>query len=246
MDLMKPEENTQESLIQDFSLPVLGILTGAAIGDATGITAAVVSTIAKWGMHRYITPLISESESKRLYQWGQQAVKGIVQGLKEGEEFRKDGFFEETPTNRSNLEEVVESTLKKIMDTTDEPKIRFMANLTKNIHFDQDLDIDTYRQILNDLDELTYRQLCIIRLVSLHGKRKVDIDRIDNIEQVPQNELARFYSIGRDFEKMMVDDSYLDGVRGMKTEDGEPCMFYAKLGTYHISIRTIASIREPK
>ena len=30
MDLMKSEENTEESLIQDFSLPVLGILTGSA------------------------------------------------------------------------------------------------------------------------------------------------------------------------------------------------------------------------
>ena len=169
--------------------------------------------------------LTSKSESKRLYQWGKQAAEGIAQRSNDGEEFRKDGVFEETPTNRSNWEEVIESTLKKVMETTDEPKVKFMAYLTENFHFDQDLDIDTYRQILKDLDELTYRQLCIIRLVSLHEKRKVDIGRIDNIEQVPQNERARFYSIGRDFEKMMVDDSYLDGVRGMKTEDGEPCMF---------------------
>ena len=38
--LMKPEEGAQESLIQDFSLPVLGILTASAIGDPTGISAA--------------------------------------------------------------------------------------------------------------------------------------------------------------------------------------------------------------
>ena len=38
--LMKPEKDTQEPLIQDFSLPVLGILTAAAIGDPTGVSAA--------------------------------------------------------------------------------------------------------------------------------------------------------------------------------------------------------------
>ena len=228
MNLMKPVEDTKESLIQDFSLPVLGILTGSAMGDTTGIAATVITIIVREVLRRIFTPLMSQSESKRLYQWGKQAAEGIAQRSK-NEEFRKDGVFDESPTNRSNWEEVIESTLKKVMETTDEPKVKFMAHLTENFHFDQDLDMDAYRQILNDLDELSYRQLCIIRLVSLHEKRKVDIGHIDNIEQVLQNERARFYSIGRDFEKMMVDDSYLDGVRGMKTEDGEPCMFMPSL-----------------
>ena len=112
------------------------------------------------------------------------------------------------------------------MDTTEEPKVKFVASLTENIHFDEDLDMDTYRQILKDLDELTYRQLCIIRLTTLYEKRKV-IGHIDDEkweEQIPQNERARFHSVSRDFEEMMVDKSYLDGVRGGKTEDGEPCM----------------------
>ena len=231
MSLMKPEENTQESLIQDFSLPVLGILTSSAIGDPTGLSAAVIPIIVKEVMRRVISPLTSRSESRRLYQWAKQAAEGIAQREKKGEEFRKDGFFEETPTNRSNFEEVVESTLKKVMDTTEEPKIKFMANLTENIHFDQDLDMDTYRQILKDLHELTYRQLCIIRLATLYENRKV-IGHIDDEkweEQIPQNERARFHSISRDFEEMMVDESYLDGVRGGKTEDGEPCMLIPSL-----------------
>ena len=47
MNLMKPVEDTQESLVQDFSLPVLGILTAAAIGDPTGISAAVIPIIVR-------------------------------------------------------------------------------------------------------------------------------------------------------------------------------------------------------
>ena len=42
MSLMKSEEGPQEPLIQDFSLPVLGILTSSAIGDPTGIAAVVI------------------------------------------------------------------------------------------------------------------------------------------------------------------------------------------------------------
>ncbi len=43
------------------------------------------------------------------------------------------------------------------METTEERKIKFMANLTENVHLDSDLDLDTYRRILKILDELSYR-----------------------------------------------------------------------------------------
>lgn len=209
MSLMKPEEDTQGSLIQDFSLPVLGILTSSAIGDPTGLSAAIIPRIVREVIRHVISPLTSRSESRRLYQWAKQAAEGIAQREKNGEEFRKDGFFEETPTNRSNFEEVVESTLKKVMDTTEEPKVKFMANLTENIHFDQDLDMDTYRQILRDLNELTYRQLCIIRAVILCRNGELDIGYVSDLEQIPQNERVIFYSICRDFKKLN-DDDYID------------------------------------
>lgn len=69
MSLMKPEEDTQESPIQDFSLPVLGILTSSAITDSTGISAVVIPIIVREVIHKVISPLTSRSESKRLYQW---------------------------------------------------------------------------------------------------------------------------------------------------------------------------------
>ena len=230
MSLMKPEEDTQESLIQDFSLPVLGILTSSAIGDPTGLSAAIIPIIVREVIRHVISPLTSRSESRRLYQWAKQAAEGIAQREKNGEEFRKDGFFEETPTNRSNFEEVVESTLKKVMDTTEEPKVKFMANLTENIHFNQNLDMDTYRQILKDLDELTYRQLCIIRLVILRENSEVDMVAIGvkvededekSLERMSQDEQMKFHSISMDFHEMMVDDSYLQGVRVSWTNDGD-------------------------
>ena len=133
----------------------------------------------------------------------------MLKDQKNGEKFRKDGFFEETPTNHSNFEEVVESTLKKVMDTTEAPKIKFMANLTENVHFNENLDMDTYRQILKDLDELTYRQLCIIRLIILCRNQEVDMDSIPiSEEQIPQNEQITFYAIGGEYQRLM-DEHYI-------------------------------------
>ena len=209
MNLLKPvEEDTKDSLIWDLALSLSGVLGGSAIGDHTGIAAAVIPRIGREVVQQIILPLTSRSESKRLYQWGKLAAAGLAKALEEGKEFRTDGFFDETPANRSNFEEVVESTLKMVQDTTEEPKIKFMANLTENIHLDQDLDMDTYRQILKDLDDLTYRQLCIIRLVILCEDEKVVMDSIDEaeaekwIEQKSNDEQTRFNSISREYENL--------------------------------------------
>ena len=237
MNLLKPveDENAKGSLILDLILGISGIAVASPTGDPTGIVAAVCTRIIREVVHRVILPLTSRNESKRLCDWGKQAVEGIAQRLNDGEEFRKDGVFEETPTNRSNWEEVVESTLKKVIDTTEEPKIKFMANLTENFHFDEDLDMNTYRQILNDLDKLSYRQLCIIGVVILYKNKEVNMSPIGVTEghigavekkdmehiQMPQDEQTRFYSIGRDFQKL-IDNRYLQTAIAENVDRNEP------------------------
>lgn len=65
-----------------------------------------------------------------------------------------------------------------------------------------------------------------LQLVTLCENREVDINHLDHdVEKLPQDDRIRFHSISRDFEEMMIDNSYLDGVRGMRTNAGEPCMF---------------------
>ena len=163
---------------------VFGPAVGFAIGDPTGISAAAISVITKWGLDRFVPLLISRRQFERLYGWGKQAAEGIAQRLEYDEKFRTDGFFEETPINRSNMDEVVESTLKKVIDTTEEPKIKFMAHLTENVHFDSDLDIDTYRRILKILDELSYRQLCLVKLFM--NADQIDLDGLGNPNVTPK------------------------------------------------------------
>ena len=178
MNLVKQEKNTKEFPTSQLIVSMFGIAAGSAIGDPTGISAAAVPVIIKWGLDRFISPLMSERQSERLFQWAKQASEGIAQRLTDGEKYREDGFFDETLTNRSKIDEVVETTLKKVMDTTEEPKIKYKANLTENVHFDSDFDIDTYRRILKHLNELSYRQLCIIKLFM--NADQIDLDNFGN------------------------------------------------------------------
>ena len=212
---------------------VVGLATGLLTGDPVlatvlGVGGKGIEIGFRMIGNEIYERMIGPREKVRAGAAMSLAAAGIRKRLENGESLREGGFFEEPPTNRSNFEEVIESTLKKVMDTTEEPKIKFMANLTENIVFDQNLDMDTYRQLLKDLNELTYRQLCIIRLVVLCENGEVGMIPIDedekSIEQMSQDEQMKFHSISRDFQEMMVDNSYLDGVRGMKTDDGKPCL----------------------
>ena len=184
MNLMKQEEDAKQSAALELISQFFGPAVGFAVGDPTGISAAAVSVITKWGLDRFVPLLVSKRQSVRLFQWGTLASKGIAQRLANDEKYREDGFFDKTPTNRSNIDEVVESTLKKVMDTTEEPKIKFMANLTENVHFDSDLDMDTYRRLLKCLEELTYRQLCIVKLFM--NADQIDLDSLGNPNVTPK------------------------------------------------------------
>lgn len=164
MNLIKQEEEIKGFPYYQLIALGSGIAVSAAIGDIAGITTGAISVIGQMGLDRFITPFISKRQTVRLFAWGIQAAEGITQRLENGEKYREDGFFEKTPTDRCQRDEVVESTLKKVMETTEEPKIKFMANLTENVHFDSELDLDAYRRILKILDDLSYRQLCIIKL----------------------------------------------------------------------------------
>ncbi|RKU09570.1 hypothetical protein C6503_20675 [Candidatus Poribacteria bacterium] len=212
MNLMKQEESAKQSTALELISQLFGPAVGFVVGDHTGISAAAVSVITKWGLDRFVPILISKRQTVRLFQWGIQAAEGVTQRLANGEKFRDDGFFEETPTSRSDIDEVVESTLKKVMDTTEEPKIKFMANLTENVHFDSDFDIDTYRRILRHLEELSYRQLCIMKLF-------INADRID-LDSLGKNVTPNLSSILADCIEVR-DKGFIDSNNPLMKRIGE-------------------------
>ena len=72
MNLVKQEKNTKEFPTSQLIVSMFGIAAGSAIGDPTGISAAAVPVIIKWGLDRFIKPLVmSESEFLKDYFNGQ-------------------------------------------------------------------------------------------------------------------------------------------------------------------------------
>ncbi|MDE0086084.1 MAG: hypothetical protein OXU23_10260 [Candidatus Poribacteria bacterium] len=122
MNLIKDEKEAKG--FPYFQLIALGsgVAVGTPIGDPTGISAGAIGVFGGWGLERFITPFISKRQTVRLFQWGIQASENISQRLENGEKFRDDGFFSETPTNRSKMDEAVESTLKKVMEQQKNPR----------------------------------------------------------------------------------------------------------------------------
>jgi hypothetical protein len=85
--------------------------------------------------------------------------------IEKGEKIRSDGFFEEkTKSGRSNAEEVAESVLLKSQREPEEKKIPYMGYLLANVAFATDISAEMAHQLSKASEQLTYRQLCILKL----------------------------------------------------------------------------------
>jgi hypothetical protein len=153
-------------------------LQGMVPEEVLQITIPTLANSLKSIGQEFAERMLSQRENLRVGSALILAAEGIRKRLESGESVRDDGFFDKTATNYSNMDEAVESTLKKVMRTTEEPKIEFMANLIESVHFNSDLDMHTYRHILKHLEELSYRQLCIIRLCI--NANQINLDNLGN------------------------------------------------------------------
>ena len=94
------------------------------------------------------------------------AASKIKQRLDAGEQIRQDGFFEGDASERSDAEEFAESVLTKAQRESEEKKLRYMANLLANVSFDESTSIEFAQQITKLAEQLTYRQLCLLKLAA--------------------------------------------------------------------------------
>ena len=98
------------------------------------------------------------------------AALEIHQRLEKGESLRDNGFFDEKPNGRSDAEEVAEAIMLKCQREPQEKKIPYMGYLKASIAFNPDISTDMGYQIIKEADQLTYRQLCILKLCVVKGR----------------------------------------------------------------------------
>lgn len=141
-------------------------VTGSMVGNFAENTISRVWT-------EVVSGLLSNREKSRVISVSYIAKCEVEQKIRNGESVRQDGFFDSNQYGRSDAEEVVENVLLKCQKEPQEKKIRFMGYLLANLVFRSDISVDMAHQIINYAEELTYRQLCLLRIATCRDVRKL-------------------------------------------------------------------------
>ena len=141
-----------------------GILSGSAEAALYGVGGTVVSIVLKGLGKEFSRRYLGSREEARVGALIMLASEEVRKRRENGDSLRGDGFFDEKATGRKDAEEVIESLLLKCQRDPEEKKIKYMANLLSNICFDPTVDVDTAHQIIKAAEQLTYRQLCILKI----------------------------------------------------------------------------------
>lgn len=136
---------------------------GAVLFGAAGAAMAVV--LRKVGVElseRFLGP----REKVRAGAVLALAVEEVQRRMAQGEQLRDDSFFKQASDGHSEGEEVVESILLKSQREPEERKLPFMAHLLAAIGFDRGLSAGMAQQLTKLAEQLTYRQLCILKMAA--------------------------------------------------------------------------------
>ena len=152
-------------------------IAGAAIGGASGFLAAGPTGAAFGGAGGAVVAIALKSIGQEIWErhLGTRekvrvgaalaiTAEEIRQRLENGESLREDGFFDKRQSGRSDAEEVAESVLLKAQREPEEKKIEFMGHLLASIAFYPQISVHFAHQLVMAAEQLTYRQLCILKL----------------------------------------------------------------------------------
>ena len=136
--------------------------------------------------------------------------KDMREKVAQGDPLRNDWFAENEVLNNRIPFRLLEKTIREISNDSAEKKSEHIAKFWVNICLTSNADIDeaTAFSYLEATESLSWRQLCIIRLVILYEDKKVDMISIDEeekeewIKQMPKDNQTRFYSISREYENL--------------------------------------------
>lgn len=139
-----------------------GPLHAAALGAAGAVAVKILKHIGQEVSGRLLGP----REKVRVGAVLAIAAAEINQRIANGERVRTDGFFDEKPSGRSDAEEIAESVLLKSQREPEERKVPYMGHLLSSVAFDTQIGAQMAHQIIKAAEQLTYRQLCILKLAA--------------------------------------------------------------------------------
>lgn len=174
------ERNEKADSIIDMSSRIGGALTGAAIsliGGPTGYfigpaAGPIVEYVFKKAGKEIKDRVLSQSEERKITTVYNLAAEKIKTRLLDGDQIRKDGFFETECSSRSKADEVFEDILFSVEKEAEEQKLEYMATLFSNIVFDSTVSKEESHQVIAAARNISYRQLAILQIIMFnqHGK----------------------------------------------------------------------------
>lgn len=151
----------------------IGGAVGAAVGLVGGpvgsVAGAVLGSLVADTLKDVVSRMLSHRERIRVDNATVYISDGIKSNLAAGLSIRQDNFFEGDTNFSSNGTEILEGVLLKCKAQYQEKKVQLIANLFKNVAFNEAISPQAAYQLLNLADELTYFDLCII---SYYGRIK--------------------------------------------------------------------------
>ena len=141
--------------------------------------------------------------------------KDMCEKVAQGDPLRNDWFAENEVSNNHIPFRLLEKTIREIINDSAERKSKHIAKFWVNICLTSNADIDeaTAFSYFEVIESLSWRQLCIIRLIALNDNEK--IGRHSNIsdekvENLSDDQRMTFHAIGREYQELM-DNHYIDG-----------------------------------
>ena len=214
----------------------MALETLALIIGTTGSTLSIIDYFAR---HQ---PVHVKEHLARSLKLMSEYMREKHQSKDPSNEWRNDWFSENQVSNPRVLRRLLDKTIKEIINDSEERKSEYIAKFWVNICQTSNSDIDeaTAFSYFETIEALSWRQLCIIRLITLWKDQEVEINSIDNEEQIPQDQLASFYSIGRDYVKMM-GDRYIIGP-SVPTVNDNPFLSHPGSGWFPGSTKRLHSL----
>lgn len=145
-----------------------GVIGFLAAGPAGAIAGSVVGPFLAKGLELagdFALRDLSEREKIKTGAGLAFAYAKIIQYLDDGFTPRQDDFFEDAFGGRSVGDEILEGVLFKCKNEHEEKKLQYIGNIYANVAFMSEAKVAGANWMLQQAQNLTYRQLCIIALI---------------------------------------------------------------------------------
>ena len=149
---------------------------------------------------------LSSRVKKRIERNWELMSKDMREKVDHGDPLRNDWFAENEVLNNHIPFRLMEKTIREIINDSAERKSEHIAKFWVNICLTSNADIDeaTAFSYFEAIESLSWRQLCMIRFITLIKDQEVEYNGV-NVEQMSKNERTSFDSISRDFGKLAND-----------------------------------------